>query len=69
MEEGRVIEHTRTIVDSGDILAVKWNPDDSHIATACADGTVKIYAAASGSFVRALNCRLTPDPMPVTAIQ
>ncbi|CAG9326245.1 unnamed protein product [Blepharisma stoltei] len=69
MEEDRVINHLHTIADSGDILAVKWNPDDSHLATACADGTVKIYASSSGNFIRTLNCRLTADPMPVTALQ
>lgn len=50
-------------------LAVRWNNDDTHLAAACEDGTVRIYSADTGHFQRSLNCRLTHDALPVTGLR
>ena len=54
---------------AGDKFVVRWNPDDSHIAAACSDGTVKIYSSSSGAFIRSLNCRQHADPVAVTSVR
>ncbi|CAG9335515.1 unnamed protein product [Blepharisma stoltei] len=70
MDQERVIEHERTIVDlDANVFAVKWSMDDSQIATAGSNGTIKIYSAATGNWIRTLNCRIGIDALPVTSIQ
>jgi len=59
-----------TIGDSTtDAFSVRWNSDDTFIATACGDNTVRLYSTANGSFARSLDCRLSAEVMPVTCLR
>lgn len=59
-----------TIGDSAtDAYAVRWNSDDSFIATACADNTIRLYSTSNGSFSRSLDCRLSSDILPITCLR
>ena len=53
--------------ESIDKYLVRWNTDDTHIAVACSDGSVKIYTR-SGQLVRSLNCRFSVELKSVTSI-
>lgn len=55
--------------EESEVFSVRWNPEDTHLAAALGDGTVRLYAANDGSVVRSLNCRIGEDSMPVTGIR
>ena len=71
MEPTRSVVHIMTLAgqEETEVFAVRWNPDDTHLAAALGDGTVRLYASADGSLVRALNCRYGDEAMPVTGIR
>lgn len=70
MEQTRRIEPLFTLREPDiDIFGVRWSPDDTHIAAACSDASVRIHAASNGSFIRSLNCRTGSDTMPVTSVR
>jgi WD40 repeat protein len=50
-------------------LCVRWNNDDTHLAAACEDGSVRIYSADTGHYQRSLICRLGADSLPVTGLR
>lgn len=50
-------------------FGVRWNSDDSLVASACGDNTVRLYSSSNGSFVRSLDCRFSADIMPVTCLK
>lgn len=52
-----------------EVFSIRWSPDDSHIASGCSDGTVKLYSAQYGTIIRSMNCRLTAETYPVTSIR
>lgn len=51
---------------SSEVFAVRWSYEDSHVAAAMGDGTVRLFTAADGAFIRTLNCRTGVEAMPVT---
>ncbi len=55
--------------ESTEAYSVRWNNDDSLLAAAHGDGTVRIFSAADGRFLRRLNCRVSPEQLPVTAVR
>jgi WD40 repeat protein len=70
MEASMTTSFIMTIGDSDlQKLAVRWNNDDTHLAAACEDGTVRIYSADTGHFQRSLNCRMQTEGMPVTSLR
>lgn len=54
---------------SSEVFSVRWSYEDSHVAAAMGDGTVRLFAAVDGTFIRALDCRLGADRMPVTGVR
>jgi WD40 repeat protein len=46
---------------STEVYSVRWNNDDTLLAAGHGDGTVRIYSAADGRFLRRLNCRISPE--------
>lgn len=54
---------------ASEVFSVRWSQEDSHLAAAMGDGTVRLFSAADGSFIRALNCRSGVEYMPVTGIR
>jgi len=70
METERIVVARNVILDRDtNIFSVRWSPEDSLIAVAGSDGYIKIYTADSGSFVRALNCHISANNMPVTSVR
>jgi len=70
MEKNRIVEHQLTISEGDlNIFAVRFNSDDSYLAAACSDGTVRIYSSSTGNPTRVLNSRISPDLMPVTSVR
>lgn len=70
MEPTRSVTQVMTLGQQDtEVFSVRWNPEDSHIAAAMGDGTVRLFSASDGSFIRSLNCRLTAEAMPVTGIR
>lgn len=49
-------------------LNIKWNYEDNQIATACGDGSVKIFDPNNQTLVRSINCLDTEEQIPVTAL-
>lgn len=54
---------------STEVYSVRWNNDDTLLAAGHGDGTVRIYSAADGRFLRRLNCRISPEQLPVTSVR
>lgn len=70
MEEPRTTAFWMTIGDTDlQSLAVRWNNDETHLAAACEDGTVRIYSADTGHYQRSLNCRHSAEDLPVTGLR
>lgn len=73
MEPARSVVPVMTLAAAGqeetEVFSVRWNPEDTHLATAMGDGTVRLYSSVDGSFIRSLNCRLGNEAMPVTGIR
>lgn len=70
MASSKVAVFEMTIGDNAtDTYAVRWNQDDTFVATACGDNTVRLYSTVNGSFTRALDCRQSSDIMPVTCLR
>ena len=59
----------RTEEKLADTLAIQYNFDDTHIAVACSDGMVRIYASNTGRNIRNLNCRISGESHSVTSIR
>lgn len=62
-------QYLATPPSENEVFSLRWSPDDSHIASGCSDGTVKLYSAQFGTIIRAMNCRLTAETYPVTSIR
>lgn len=70
METQRNIFHEySTGENEAEIFSLRWSSDDSHIATGCSDGNIKLYSAPYGTFIRSMNCKLTPETYPVTSVR
>ena len=50
-------------------FSLRWSPDEAFLATGLSDGTALIYQPSTNSPLTKLDCRLTPDPMPITCMR
>ena len=64
-----VLQDLTIAAQNSEAFSVRWNNDDSHLAAGMGDGSVRVYSSADGSFIRRLNCRVSPEALPVTAVR
>ncbi|OMJ71707.1 hypothetical protein SteCoe_30015 [Stentor coeruleus] len=70
METSRSIYHEySTGENEAEIFSLRWSLDDTNIATGCSDGSIKLYSAPYGVFIRSMNCKITSETYPVTSIR
>ena len=68
---GFYLEPTDSVSTPGgaEPFSLRWSPDEAFLAAGLSDGTVSIYQANGISPLTKLDCRLTPDPMPITCMR